>query len=85
MLSSNSQLVSLQRGGSANKNIGDAFLLVWKFPKDISLHDVEHPEKAAPEKRKRIAVVADNALASFIVIMAGLRWGAGQVACSYDP
>lgn len=20
--------------GSANKNIGDAFLLVWKFPKD---------------------------------------------------
>ena len=21
-------------GGAANKNIGEAFLLVWKFPKD---------------------------------------------------
>lgn len=60
-------------GGSANKNIGDAFLLVWKFPKDITLEEVEHPEKATAEKRERIAVVADNALAAFIVTMAGLR------------
>ena len=60
-------------GGSANKNIGDAFLLVWKFPKDVTLEDVEHPEKTAPETRSTIAMIADNALASFIVIMAGLR------------
>ena len=60
-------------GGSANKNIGDAFLLVWKFPKDITLEDVNNPEKTTPDKRKRIAMVADNALASFVIIMAGLR------------
>jgi len=30
-------------GGSANKNIGDAFLLVWKFydPKEIEMMDKE--------------------------------------------
>ena len=30
-------------GGSANKNIGDAFLLVWKFfdPKEIEAMDLE--------------------------------------------
>eukprot|EP00982_Pelagococcus_subviridis_P013655 31270-Pelagococcus_subviridis.AAC.3 len=60
-------------GGSANKNIGDAFLLVWKFPKDITLHDVEAPHLTTKEKREQIAVVANNALASFVVIMAGLR------------
>lgn len=29
-------------GGSANKNIGDAFLLVWKFydPKEIEAMDI---------------------------------------------
>lgn len=27
-------------GGSANKNIGDAFLLVWKFPEEITMHDI---------------------------------------------
>ena len=39
-------------GGSANKNIGDAFLLVWKFPKDITLHDVEAPHLTTKEKRE---------------------------------
>ena len=28
-------------GGSANKNIGDAFLLVWKFPPEVILEDIE--------------------------------------------
>ena len=36
-------------GGSANKNIGDAFL-VWKFPKEITLADVENPERTTPAK-----------------------------------
>ncbi|MEW5318157.1 MAG: hypothetical protein WDW38_009402 [Sanguina aurantia] len=27
-------------GGAANKNIGDAFLLVWKFPKGYTMEDV---------------------------------------------
>ena len=60
-------------GGSANKNIGDAFLLVWKFPKEITLADVENPERTTPAKRAIIAEVANNALASFVIIMASLR------------
>jgi hypothetical protein len=28
-------------GGSANKNIGDAFLLVWKFPDEKELLGVK--------------------------------------------
>lgn len=27
-------------GGSVNKNIGDVFLLVWKFFKDIFVEDI---------------------------------------------
>ena len=52
-------------GGSANKNIGDAFLLVWKFPKQISLADVENPERTP---KRAVIGVANNAL--LFVIMA---------------
>lgn len=27
-------------GGAPNKNIGDAFLLVWKFPKGCTVEDI---------------------------------------------
>lgn len=60
-------------GGSANKNIGDAFLLVWKFPKDIDADDIANCENISAEKRRRIQIIADNALASFITIIAALR------------
>ena len=29
-------------GGAANKNIGDAFLLVWKFPRLLTHHHHHH-------------------------------------------
>jgi hypothetical protein len=39
-------------GGSPNKNIGDAFLLVWKFPKAFSFRDIKpHLEEAEREHR----------------------------------
>ena len=60
-------------GGSANKNIGDAFLLVWKFPENVTLWDVENPRLASEQVRGEIAKVAENALASFVAIIAGLR------------
>ena len=60
-------------GGSANKNIGDAFLLVWKFPKDITGDDIENMETLGAEKRRRIQIIADNALASFVTIIGSLR------------
>ena len=72
-------------GGSANKNIGDAFLLVWKFPKDVGLDDVLNLHRCPPKKRDAIAKVGDSALASFVVIMSALKrsqrlWKYGQNA-----
>ena len=60
-------------GGSANKNIGDAFLLVWKFPRDIHDDDVTNFDDIDEVKRQRIRMVADNALASFVTIIGALR------------
>jgi class 3 adenylate cyclase len=63
-------------GGSANKNIGDAFLLVWKFPKDISAEDISDISNCAhidEHKRRKIQMIADNALASFVTIIGALR------------
>ena len=71
-------------GGSANKNVGDAFLLVWKFPADVSLEDVERPEFAPPERRAAVARVCEGALASFVAIIAGLRRSAKLNAYSND-
>jgi class 3 adenylate cyclase len=60
-------------GGSANKNIGDAFLLVWKFPKTVSPDDISSSASLVNEKRQEVQNVADNALASFITIIGALR------------
>lgn len=62
-------------GGSANKNIGDAFLLVWKFPEECGIKDVEDAMLGEGDRttREKIAAVADRALASFLVIMSALR------------
>ena len=71
-------------GGSANKNVGDAFLLVWKFPEDVTLEDVERPERAPPARRAAVAKVCEGALASFVAIIAGLRRSAKLNAYSND-
>lgn len=60
-------------GGSANKNIGDAFLLVWKFPKSISEDILSGKWTEDPAKKRKVQMVADNALASFITIIGALR------------
>jgi class 3 adenylate cyclase len=71
-------------GGSANKNVGDAFLLVWKFPAEVTLEDVERPELAPPGRRAAVAKVCEGALASFVAIIAGLRRSAKLNAYSND-
>ena len=63
-------------GGSANKNIGDAFLLVWKFPPNITTRDVELASKGLLKDEEKLFVleqIADGALVSFLAVMAGLR------------
>ena len=44
--------------GSANKNIGDAFLLVWKFPANVRLSDVENPAGAKADATLAMQTVA---------------------------
>jgi class 3 adenylate cyclase len=69
------------RGGSANKNIGDAFLLVWKFPTTgvaVTAEDVDavaagKPPPGGAAVASAISAVADNALASFVAVFASLR------------
>ena len=62
-------------GGSANKNIGDAFLLVWKFPEECGLQEVEDAKLKKTDRttQEKIAAVADRALASFLVIISALK------------
>ena len=54
-------------GGAANKNIGDAFLLVWKFPRLVGHNHHHHhrhhrhggvpntPVKDGPERTQRVS------------------------------
>ena len=61
-------------GGSANKNIGDAFLLVWKFydPKEIEAMDL-----AGNFNNKNICmenqIIADVSVFSFLKVIAKLN------------
>jgi len=55
-------------GGSTNKNIGDSFLLVWKF-KNLKDFEVENPTDISPENQQ----VADLALFSFYKVLAKIN------------
>jgi class 3 adenylate cyclase len=53
-------------GGSANKNIGDAFLLLWKFNENDVVEDIETGKMILNRKSKWVSVVADLSVFSFI-------------------
>ena len=58
-------------GGAANKNIGDAFLLVYKFPLD---EIITQTDGTLELKRNRITKnVADLSVISFLKIIAGIN------------
>ena len=58
-------------GGSANKNIGEAFLLIWKFKdKDVIKRG---DEVLLREKSRTKKVTADLALFSFLKIIAKIN------------
>lgn len=55
--------------GAPNKNIGDAFLLVWKYADQ----DVENDDMLGimiPKKSKRVSQIADMTVISFLKIIA---------------
>lgn len=58
--------------GAANKNIGDAFLLVWKFEDDDQIVDVEKDDIVL-EKTNRAQQLCDMSMISFIKIIAALK------------
>jgi len=58
-------------GGSTNKNIGDSFLMVWKFKETEDFEDVDEPDyKNLDESNKN---QADLALFSFVKILAKIN------------
>lgn len=57
--------------GSANKNIGDAFLLIWKF--DDELIDKSKPENPELINNFQTNQLAESALISFIRIIAKVQ------------
>ena len=61
-------------GGSANKNIGDAFLLVWKFydPKEIEMMDKKGKYESKEVCRENQAI-ADVSVFSLVKIIAKLN------------
>ena len=59
-------------GGAANKNIGDAFLFVWKFPLEAErLTALGLPTSTRPEPVR--ACVADLSVLAFVKILVELR------------
>lgn len=57
-------------GGSANKNIGDAFLLVWKFPK-TEIEDDQGELKL--KKTRTVKNITDLALIAFLKIICAIN------------
>ena len=78
-----------RRGGAANKNVGDAFLLVWKFPPHVSPEDVAALAAGCAPSRSSAtascAAVADKALAAFGLINASLRRSAALARFCAHP
>ncbi len=57
--------------GAANKNIGDAFLLVWKT--DISTYNIEEDGQIVWKDLNYVNVLSDCALISFMKIQAKIN------------
>jgi class 3 adenylate cyclase len=60
-----------KHGGAANKNIGDAFLLVWKLPEDDTEKDENGMERL--KRTKTVKNICDLSLISFLKIISGIN------------
>jgi len=60
-----------QFSGAANKNIGDAFLLVWKFPSDEVETDPDDPSNLRLKQHSRkVQQTADMSIIAFLKVIA---------------
>jgi class 3 adenylate cyclase len=58
--------------GAANKNIGDAFLLVWKIMKEDHVYNKATSEYTV-KNCSRVNQLADMAVVSFVLLISGLK------------
>lgn len=58
-------------GGAANKNIGDAFLLVWKIPEND--YEIDTNNMPVLSRTKKIKNIADMSLLAFLKILAAIN------------
>ena len=64
--------IVVRYAGAPNKNVGDAFLLVWSLPDDVSLDDF--PLTEPPQgSQARVQGLADYALISLIKIIIAIN------------
>lgn len=61
--------ITVDHGGSANKNIGDAFLLVWKFEEEHCEFD-SSGELVGLKKNKVTSEIVDSSVIAFLKILA---------------
>lgn len=61
-----------QYAGAPNKNIGDAFLLVWKIPSRDTYFD-SNSRQILPNRNGPNWVWCEMAFMSFVLILAGIR------------
>lgn len=59
--------------GAANKNIGDAFLLVWKFPENEVKSDPNNPSNLVLSESRPVKQIADMSVIAFLKIVAGIN------------
>jgi len=59
--------------GAANKNIGDAFLLVWKFPEDEVEPDPDDPSNLKLKQSLKVSQLADMSIVSFLKVLSGIN------------
>jgi class 3 adenylate cyclase len=70
--------------GAANKNVGDAFLLVWKFEKEDQIYIPETDEVGLIESN-RVSQIADMSVVSFLLLISGLKKSPKMTKYNRDP
>jgi len=60
--------------GAANKNIGDAFLLVWKIPEDgVEVDPNDASNLQLKHQSPKVSALADMSVLSFVKVLAGIN------------
>lgn len=60
--------ITVDHGGSANKNIGDAFLLVWKFEEDMCEYD-KNNNLIGLKQCKAVNEIVDSSVIAFLKVL----------------